>query len=362
MGVEIKLTDSELPVSPIFIDFLRHIVDDEPFDKAQWGDQLSETMLSDQRRMVERAPENAQRVLANENGQRAIARAYGLLLSLLTGDINAIKDIQLRFHFINIIGIPRNGGSYLTKEIYRSLDYDPSKVPNVIAHDGFPDAGPFRFEKGMNSWVSSLQTMAEYLTMVEIYFGDNKPISGKIPVPKKLLKGTYAGGFFHHILGQAVENILTVRHPVASCISTYEKSGGLPADGCFAVRGNIEDWVRRDLMYTGAKKSEVMGSSYFDAYLRYWEQYNYYVATTGLSANQDIRIVAYGKQRMEDLVKSFYYRFGKLDPNPEAFEVYDKRDRHPDWIAQAEPVVKRVAEVWATVGLAFPLEEIMEGW
>ena len=362
MGVELKLTDSELPVSPIFVDFLRHIVDDAPFEEAQWGDQLSETMLSDQRRIIERAPENAKRVLETEQGQRAIARSYELLLSLMTGDVDAIKDIQLRFHFINIIGIPRNGGSYLTKEIYRSLNYDPSHVPNVIAHDGFPDAGPFRFEKGLNSWISSLHTMAEYLTMVEIYFGNNKPVSGKIPVPKKLLKGTYAGGFFHHILGQSVENILTVRHPVTSCISTYEKSGGLPTDERFAVRGNIEEWVRRDLMYTGAKLDEVMASGYFDAYLRYWEQYNYYVATTGLSANQDIRIVAYGKERMENLVKSYYFRFGNFDPEPEQFEVFDNRDRHPDWFKQAAPVVKRVSEVWATVGLDFPLDEVMEAW
>ena len=189
MGVEIKLTDNQLPVSPIFVDFLLHIVEELPFEDAQWGDQLSEVMISDQQRIIEQAPENARRVMAHERGQAAIARSYQLLLALLTGDIDAIKDIQLKFHFINVIGIPRNGGSYLTKELYRSLGYDPSKVPNVIAHDGFPDAGPFRFEKGMNSWISSLQTMAEYLTMVEIYFGKNKPMSGKVPVPKKTVEG-----------------------------------------------------------------------------------------------------------------------------------------------------------------------------
>ena len=101
---------------------------------------------------------------------------------------------------------------------------------------------------------------------------------------------------------------------------------------------------------------------YFDAYLRYWEQYNYYVATTGLSANRAISIVAYDKDRMEGLIKSFYYRFGNIHPEPEPFEVFDKRDRHPDWTAKAEPVIKRVSEVWATVGLTFPLEEVMEAW
>ena len=103
------------------------------------------------------------------------------------------------------------------------------------------------------------------------------------------------------------------------------------------MRGNIEEWVRRDLVYTGASNDDIREMGYFDAYLRYWEQYNYFVATTGLSANQDIRVVAYGKQRMEDLVKSFYYRFGDYEPEPEEFEVFDKRDRHPEWFELAEP-------------------------
>lgn len=362
MGVEIKLSDRDLPVSPVFIDFLHHIVEEIPFEGAIWGDQLSEALSNEQARLLQSAADNARVVLNSRIGQQAIGRAYELLVALITGNIDAIKDIQLKFHFINIIGVPRNGGSYLTKEVFRALGYDPTRVPNVIAHDGFPDAGPFKFERGANSWIMSLQTMAEYLVMVDIYFGKNKPHSGKIIVPKKLTKGTYAGGFFHRILGQAVENIFTVRHPVSSCISTYEKSGGYPADGRFTTRGNIEEWVRRDLMYTGSTGEEIERMDYFDAYLRYWELYHYYVATTGLSANRDITVIAYGKERMEELVKSFYYRLGHRNPKPESFEVFDNHARHPDWFRKAEPVITRVAEVWRTVGLEFPLAAVMEGW
>ncbi len=362
MGVEIKLSDRELPVSPVFVDFLSHVVDDTPFEEAKWGDQLSEELSQDQKQVLEKAAENAQKVMATEKGQRAIGRSYELLVALMLGDVEKIRDLQLKFHFINVIGVPRNGGSYLTKELYRSLGYDPNRVPNVVAHDGFPEASPFRFEKGMNSWITSLQTMAEYLTMVEIYFGKAKPFSGKIPVPKKLTKGTYAGGFFHRILGESVENILTVRHPVTSAISTYEKSGGLPENGKFAVRGNIEEWVRRDLVYTGADPEEVMEMDYFDAYLRYWEQYHIYVATTGFSASRSIRIVPYGEERMMDVATDYYYRFGDRNPQPEPFRVFDKRDRHPDWFRRSEPVVKRVSEVWERVGLDFPMEEVMEAW
>ncbi|MGD9601089.1 MAG: hypothetical protein AB7O21_07670 [Gammaproteobacteria bacterium] len=363
MGVEIKLSDRELPVSPVFIDFLHHLVANVPFSGAVWGDQLSETMQSEARRLRESVARHAPAVLGSALGQRAIARAYEIFVALLTGDVALVKDIQLRFHFVNVIGVPRNGGSYLTKEIYRALGHRPDEVPNVIAHDGFPEAGPFRFEPGVNSWTASLQTMAEFLAMVELYFGRERPHGGKIVVPKKLTKGSYAGGFFHRVLGHAVENILTVRHPVTSCISTYEKSGGLPEDGRFAVRGNIEDWIRRDLVYTGCAPEDVMRMEYFDAYLRYWEQYHYYVATTGLSANRDITVIAYGKARMEDLARSFYFRFGHREPQPEPFEVFgENRTRHPAWMRRAETAVRRVAEVWATVGLPFPRDEVMEAW
>lgn len=358
MGVEIKLTDREIPVSPVFVDFLAHIVDGKPFDDAQWHDQLSEELSSEHRGVVEKARENAERVMGSETGKHAIARAYQLFVALLTGNLELVRDFQRRFHFINIIGVPRNGGSYLTKEAYRALGYDPQRVPNVIAHDGFPEAGPFRFGSGHNSWTMSLATMAEFLTMVEIYFGNAKTHMGKIVVPKKLLKGSYAGGFFHHVLGEAVDHVFTVRHPATSAISTYEKSGGLPQDGKFAVRGNIEEWIRRDLAYTGV---DALQMDYFDAYLRYWEQYHYYVATTGLSANRNITIVPYTAERMAALSRRWHNRF-ESGLEPTEFKVFDKRERHPRWLQEAEPVVRRVAAVWERSGLVFPFDEVMEAW
>ena len=361
MSIEIKLTDSELPVSPVFVDFLAHILDGQDFDDIVWPDQLSEE-LGDNRDVIQRAQANAQRIMSSPEGQRHLLRAFDLLLALMTGKVDKIRDIQFRFHFISIIGVPRHGGSYLTAELYRALGYEPEKVPNVIAHDGFPEAGPFRFLPNVNSWVLSLQSMAEFLTMVEIYFGKAKPHTGKIIVPKKLTKSAYAGGFFHCILGESVEHLLTVRNPVTAAISTYEKSGGLPEDGKFKVRGNIEEWVRRDLLFTSGGALDPTRMEYFDAYLRYWEQYHYYVATTGLSANQNIKVVAYGRERMMETAQDFYYRFGRKNLEPREFKVFDKRDRHPDWFAKAEPAVHRVAEVWRNVGLDFPVEDVMEAW
>lgn len=362
MGIELKLTDRELPVSPVFIDFLAHRVDGRAFEGHQWHDQISEQLNRAQREIARSAPQEAARVMAHAEGRAAVARSYELLLALLVGDLSGLKELQLKFHFVNVIGIPRNGGSYLTKELFRALGYDPTQVPNALAHDGFPEAAPFQLRPGVNTWLLSLQTMAEYLVMVELFFGDARRHSGKIVVPKKLTKGIYAGGFFHRVLGEAVECIFTLRHPVSSCISTYEKSGGLPADGKFAVRSNIEEWCRRDLVYTGLRAPEVMALDYFDAYLRYWEQYHIYVATTGLSATQDLRVAAYGKQRLESLAAGFHRRYDSA-ANVTEFKVSDEnRRRHPDWIRKSEPVMQRVADLWQRVGLPFPLEEINECW
>lgn len=362
MGIEVKLTDRELPVSPVFVDFLAHVVDNRPFSDHEWHDQLSEKLNRAQRDIADQAPKDAARVMADPRGRAAIARSYQLLFSLLVGDLNAIRDLQMKFHFINVIGIPRNGGSYLTKELFRALGYDPTAVPNGLAHDGFPEASPFQLRPGANTWVLSLHTMAEYLTMVELFFGNAKRHSGKVVVPKKLTKGIYSGGFFHRVLGESVEHVFTLRHPVTSCISTYEKSGGLPANGLFAVRSNIEEWCRRDLLYTGTQPQDLAKMDYFDAYLRYWEQYHNYVATTGLSANRDLKVVVYDKARMEQHAAGYHRRYDS-GKTPTEFKVFEEsRTRHTDWIKRAQPVVDRTAALWERVGIPFQMDAVMECW
>ena len=362
MGVEIRLTDRELPVSPVYIDFLAHLLQGRPFDDGEWADQTSEALNFGLAELQRRAEAAAPGVMNDERGRAHIGRAYGLLLALLTGDFAPIAELQQRFHFINVIGIPRSGGSYLTAELYRALGMEPRSVPFAVAHDGFPEAGPFEMAPAANSWVRSLHTMAEYLSMVELFFGGRAPHQGRIVVPKKLTKGIYAGGFFHRILGEAVEHIVTLRHPVAACVSSYDKSGGLPADGLFTVRSNIEDWCRRDLLYTGCSADELARMDYFDAYLRYWEQYHYSIATTGLSANRGLRVVVYGKERLQALAQDFHRRYGST-LTPGDFKVNPAaRQRHADWIERSRPALQRVAGLWARMGIPFPLEEVEECW
>jgi len=362
MGVEFKLTDRELPVSPAFIHFLAQAVLIRPFERELWADQLSEALALSDDDLNRRAADAAALVMASASGREHLARAYSLLFALLAGDVTPLRELQARFHFINVIGIPRTGGSYVTAELYRALGMVPEQVPSALAHDSFPEAGPFQLQPGINSWIQSLKTMAEYLTMVEVFFAGQQPHCGKIVVPKKLTKSVYSGGFFQRVLGEGTEHVLTVRHPAAACVSTYEKSGGLPVGGRFVVRSNIEEWCRRDLEFTGCGARQLKGLDYFGAYLRYWEQYHLSVVMSGLAASHNLRVVAFGKAALQSIAQGHHDRYHSGLQASE-FHVSDKARRlHPEWIERARPSLERIEATWKALGLAFPAEEVVACW
>lgn len=75
----------------------------------------------------------------------------------------------------------------------------------------------------------------------------------------------YQGSFFREVFGPDADCLITLRHPIAACISTYEKSGGLPADGKFCVRSKIEDWAKTSIEAMDTRPRD--GDDYFSAYL-----------------------------------------------------------------------------------------------
>lgn len=361
MGVEIKLTDKEFPVSPVFIDFLHRHIGNRGFE-ATWYDQLSEELIPAKADEAQKAAVAvAEQVLQDPLGQKAIYRSYELFTALLTGQPERLRFFHDRYRFICIVGCPRHGGSYLTKQLMIALGIDPEQVPNALAHDGFPDAGPFQLKENYNSLTTMMQNMAEYLAMVEVFFANSRLFDNFVFVPKKATKAAYQGAFFNSALGPGTEYVITLRHPLAACISTYEKSTGLPSDGKFSVRGNIEEWARRDNEFTGADPARLPERPYFDVYLRYWEQYHLNLALTGLAASRNWRVVAFGQQRMVDLARSYFQRF-RCRTAVEEFQVFDKRDWHPEWRKDAVAAMQRVEAEWRRLDLCFPMDEIMEGW
>ncbi|MBY0269149.1 MAG: hypothetical protein K2X06_04680 [Burkholderiales bacterium] len=361
MGVEIKLTDRDLPVSPALVDFLHRRIHGRAAE-ALWHDQVSEVLVpAEAEKRVEHARDVAESVIAHPVGQQVIFRAYELFAALLTGDEAKLAAFQRRFRFILVVGCPRHGGTYLTKQLFRALGQDPTQVPNVIAHDGFPDAAPFGFGAGYSAYTHMLLQTAEYLAMVEAWFGDRPAIDGKIIVPKKATKAAYQGGFFRTVFGADAEYIITLRHPLAACISTYEKSGGLPADGLFAARSNIEVWAQRDLQVSGMAQEQTQRMRYIDGYLGYWRYYHLQLAGSGLASDQQWRVVAYGRDRLMRLAEDLNRRFGVAGA-VEDFQVERKLERHRDWNGAAAAALHQIEAIWSAQGLPFPASELAEGW
>jgi hypothetical protein len=343
------------------VEFLDHHIAGKPQDTS-WSDQVSEALVPAE--AVQRfhyAQSVAEKVLKDPLGQQAIYRAYELLAAISVGSMQKLSSLHERYRFICVVGCPRHGGSYLTKELFLALGQDPARVPNVIAHDGFPDLTPYRLDERHNAYTFFTQQTAEYLAMVEVYYARSRRVDGYTIVPKKATKAVYQGAFFNAVLGPNTEYLITLRHPVAACVSTYEKSTGLPLDGRFDARGNIEEWIKRDLMWLSAHEGDLLRSDYFDVYLRYWENYHYLLALSGLAANRNWTVVAYGRERLMALARKLHERFGSAAA-PGEFKVFDKRSRHRDWNGKAEKAIARVAETWKLAGLVFPVGEVMEGW
>ncbi len=361
MSVRINLTDSHIPPSEQFLEFLNTWLAGAEFDGSVWATYGQERPEQFGRRLTRSiALAGRARISESETGMRHLARAYELLVALIIGDVDAIRAVQQRFRFVLVIGLPRSGGKYLTKQLFRALGHNPRLVPAILAHDGFPEAGPWWFDRSGNAWIQSLHTMAEYLTMVELFFGAANKHGDHIVVPKKATKAAYAPGLFEAMLGAGAGVFVTIRHPVPACVSTYEAAGGLPADRRFSQRNNIERLWARDLIAAGFSDREIANMDYFDAYLRYWEDYHLRLAMAGGKITRQCQVVAYGAPRfMREARQSADY-YHCVDPTIETFHVRDQHDRHPEWVARAEQSVRRVDEQWKRVGLTFPLAEVAE--
>jgi len=353
-----NLTGGDFPPSPVFIDFLARALNPAGFADESWHDQLSEQLSGAPGRMRERASVQLQRLALDPTARAAISSAYGWFQQLAISNLEALRRLHERFRFIAVVGVPRSGGSYLIAELFSALGYEPSSVPAAIAHDGFPEAGPTVFMPRHNGWMRTMQTTGEYIAMLELYFANKRDT--RIHVPKKLTKAIYAAGFFKQILGNDAEFIVTIRHPLACCVSTYEKSGGLPPDGLFTERSTIEHWIRRDLLKLGLSADELAGLDYFAAYVRYWEHYYTALAISGLVRNARTTVIGFRAQRMQELAAHWHDRFAS-GRTPVGFLTRDRlQERHPQWIQRSLEALERVANLWRLMGIPFPLEELSE--
>ncbi|MCE3232910.1 MAG: hypothetical protein K0R98_1167 [Rickettsiaceae bacterium] len=357
MGLTLKLTDLELPASPAFIEFLHCSLNGVGHHAGQWFAQEEES-LTDNAGRFDGIQDKAKLVLANDTGKELVTCSYRFFKEILTGNLNSIKSIE-KFQFFFIVGIPRTGGTYLTKQLFRACDIDYTQVQNSLAHDGFPHLAHLAFKNKGNVHTNSLLQLSEFLTMVEMYYGKHGKLAynGGIVVPKKFTKAVYNFPLVQEIFGNNSHYLITLRHPLSMIRSVLDKSGGIPEDGKFAVRSAIERWAMDDWISRGKTEDEVKQMDYIEVFLGYWKRYHFQLALAGIPAMPNADIVVFGQKSMTSYSKKLFNKLG-VNLEPEEFIDSTKADFGTKYKKMAANTIKEVKNFWESLGLGFPAQEL----
>jgi hypothetical protein len=359
MGLTITFDDTELPVSPAFISFLHGFLTDTNPPIPRWYAQEEEELLVGGQ-VFSDIQEKARVVMSRPDGVERVVQSYRYFKEMLIGRPGTLQRLK-RFSFFFVIGIPRSGGTYITKQLFRAIGLDYTQVQTALAHDGFPNLALFSFEEKSNLHTNSILQLAEYLTMVEIYFTKFGKLAhnGAVVVPKKFTKAVYNFPLIKEMFGNNAYYLITLRHPLSMIRSTLEKSKGLPPGGRFAVRSTIEQWALQDWRRWGTSDRELATMSYFEVMLGYWKRYHYELALVGLPMMPTAKLITYGKERMTRAAETLFAELG-VNMTPEEFKVAEAMPFERQQVAQADLALDQVARFWRDLGLTFPHAEIAE--
>ncbi len=359
MGVNITLTDTEIPVTSSFIKFIYSTIKGEPYYTANWFRQEDESLAYDES-TVKDLNAKAHAIASDPSGSQYLLRAYRIFRELLLGKTHLLGEVS-KFRFFFVIGFPRTGGTYLTKQLFVARGVDYEGVQNALAHDGFPHLSYSTFTKKGNAYTNGLMQLAEYFTMVEVFFGKRIDPSnrGSMIVPKKFTKAVYNFDLIRELFGSNAEYIITLRDPLAVCQSVLDKSGGLPPGGKFAVRGNIESWALDDWVHWGMPEKQVLQMDYAECIIGYWKRFHLQMAMAGIPKMPTACIVPYGQEHMTGYTRQLFSRFG-LKRDPENFKKAEPPRFSAEVEKQARNAVEEVASFWKSLGMEFPVDALRE--
>ncbi|MBU2721412.1 hypothetical protein HF563_19065 [Acidithiobacillus ferridurans] len=299
--------------------------------------------------------------------RRALNDVLQLGLALLSGHYPVVRQYLQDDHFLFVVGYPRSGGSYLTKELLRGIGLEHTRVSEALAHDGFPEIrshwyGPGHAGKPYFHLQDSVFQVAEFLVIAHLYYRRKASalLSGQWVIPKKMHKLVYWAGSLKMLLGQgAAHYLVTIRHPIPTAISIYEKCGGLPTDGYFPAqpRSAIERWVYDDLIWLGHADQDIAHMDYFQAVTQSWTAFYLQMASSGIFVGphaEEVSLLPYGQERLEGVIHHYRQQQGSAR-TVEPFLTHDKAQSvAPEAVAQGDAAVAAVQAAWQALGLSFP--------
>ncbi len=359
MGLTLTLSDTEIPASPAFVEFLHAAYSDTPFFTGQWYAQEEESMNANEGRFDD-LKAKVRYIIEDENARTRVVQAYRYFKEMLTGRIDTLAAMA-RYRFCFVIGFPRTGGTYLTKQLFRACDIDYRHVQNALAHDGFPHIAPLAFAAHGNLQTSGLLQLAEYMVMVDVFFGERGKLAreGRIVVPKKFTKGVYNFPLIKQVFGDAADYLITLRHPLSIIQSVLDKAGGMTVDRKFAQRSAIERWAIEDWMRWHVPEESVRAMKYVEAMAGYWKRYHFQIAMETIPAMRSTILIPYGAESMSGAVESLFKTFG-VELEPEPFKSAPAPEFAADEEAAADQALEEVALFWRDLGQTFPKQALAD--
>lgn len=196
MAVNISLSDEDAPASPNFVSFVAALVQGCDPGMGGWPRCGMKPLQVSERENSTKALSNARIAMSSAVGKSCVREAYDLFAKMAVGNMKAVREYAGQFRFSFIVGAPRTGGYYITGESFRALGYDVNRIPLPVASDLYPAIIRFWASDSWNTWSLCLQQIAEYLVVVNRFFGGNHGGGiNEVPVvvPKKLVCAAYEG-------------------------------------------------------------------------------------------------------------------------------------------------------------------------
>lgn len=352
----VSFNTKDLPFSGVFVDFMHALIAGAPEGGQDWHDQRTET-LSDFSVPTEERVRRLTAVLDDPEGRRIARRSRVVFHELAVNRLAETRRILDGLRFVFVVGIPRTGGTYLVKQLFRGAGDDYRRVGHGLAHDAFPDFAPATLDGGWRGPAGNLVQLAEYLVMADIHFRRGR--KGRFLAPKKFTKLVHDFTAARALLGREADFVVTLRHPLDMAQSVLEKSGGMPEGGRFAVRSVIERWALEAYVAEGVPAAEVGSMDYLDVMLGYWRRFHTVTAASGLLSAPSLRLVPFGAAAMEGAARDILAANG-LDAAPEPFAASPAADFGAARAAAATRVVEDTAALWRHFGAELPVAAIMD--
>ena len=333
-GFSISFLDTELPLSYDYVQFMHNKMLESEADIHDWYNQHKETnhCLLDKDR-INRQDKLAKDLIEKEPEATTemITLVYSLFRKLVLGNLEAIKVID-KIAPVFVVGLPRSGGTYVTKQLYKGLHIDYKQVSSALGHDGMPGVPEFTYDIGkqgevVNRRTHSYLSIAEFIIMASDYYSHLPNAwyaDGRLVFPKKLCNLIYDYNLFKYVFPHA-KYIVTYRSPLGFLGSIMDKAKKKDPLSPFSVDLVIEQWADSLVHSSNYVLEKESDAQYYKIMLEYHRLYYQRLAASGILSDPSVSIVEFGpkmKRTAEEILgvdadyENFHVSQGKSFPAP----------------------------------------------